>query len=73
VAVYDECHRPPQLAHEQKKLRTARAIATAGLELFVRLAYEEATVEDIAAAADVSPRTFFRYFRAKETSSSDRN
>jgi AcrR family transcriptional regulator len=51
---------------ERKKLKTKAAIQRAALRLFKKRGYDETTIEDIAAAAEISPSTFFNYFREKE-------
>jgi len=51
---------------ERKKQRTRQALVSAATELFERHGYEATTVADIAAAAEVSTRTFFSYFPSKE-------
>jgi len=51
---------------ERKKLRTRRALADAALRLFTENGFGRTTLEDLAAEAEVSKSTFFRFFPAKE-------
>ena len=51
---------------ERKRQRTRATIQAEGLRLIAEQGYEATTCEQIAAAADVSPATFYRYFRTKE-------
>jgi AcrR family transcriptional regulator len=51
---------------ESKKRRTRTAIAEAAMDLFHAHGFEAVTVADVARAADVSEKTVFNYFPAKE-------
>lgn len=51
---------------DRKRARTRQALIDAATELFARKGYDETTIADIAAAADIGARTFFGYFASKE-------
>ncbi|RSM71527.1 TetR family transcriptional regulator [Actinoplanes sp. ATCC 53533] len=51
---------------DRKRARTRQALVDAATVLFERDGYDETTVADIAAAAEIGTRTFFSYFASKE-------
>ncbi len=51
---------------ERKRRQTLERIAETSLRLFVENGYEATTLDAIAAAAGISRRTFFYYFKSKE-------
>jgi AcrR family transcriptional regulator len=51
---------------ERKKLRTRELIIERAMALFDERGFEQVTIADIAAAADIAPRTFFSYFPSKD-------
>lgn len=51
---------------ERKKARTRRTLIDTGLRLFSERGFEETTVADICALADLSTATFYKHFPAKE-------
>jgi AcrR family transcriptional regulator len=50
---------------ERRMQRTRRDLTKAAMTLFQKQGYDATTVEEIAAAAEVSPRTFYRQFPSK--------
>lgn len=57
---------PAPSLRERKRERTRQALIDAAAELFERQGYDETTVAQIAAAAEIGTRTFFGYFAGKE-------
>lgn len=51
---------------ERKKQLTRQALVAAAVRLFAERGYDQTSVADIAETADVSTRTFFLHFPAKE-------
>jgi AcrR family transcriptional regulator len=51
---------------ERKRRETLRRITDAGIRLFIEKGHDATTLDDIAAAAGISRRTFFYYFKSKD-------
>ncbi|MEV8310715.1 TetR family transcriptional regulator [Streptomyces flavidovirens] len=51
---------------ERKKQRTYRVISDAAIALFLEKGFDKVSVAEVAAAAEISKPTLFRYFPAKE-------
>jgi AcrR family transcriptional regulator len=51
---------------ERKKLKTRESIQREAMRLIQKQGYDKTTIEQIAAAVEVSPSTFFNYFPSKE-------
>jgi AcrR family transcriptional regulator len=51
---------------QRKRIRTKQMVQKEALRLFADKGYDQTTIDDIAHAATMSSRTFFRYFPTKE-------
>jgi AcrR family transcriptional regulator len=61
----DETSGPAGL-RERKRQQTRERLTRAAMALFLERGFEATTLDDIAAAADISRRSFFHYFASKE-------
>lgn len=57
---------PPGGLRVRKREQTQARLAKVAMELFLARGFEATTLDDIAAAADISRRSFFHYFASKE-------
>jgi AcrR family transcriptional regulator len=69
--VLQSLHVPPYRAgmeslREREKRQRRQLIADTALQLFADRGYCATTIEDIAAAVGIAPRTFFTHFRSKD-------
>src|SRR5947207_12162426 len=58
--------RDPLPVRERTRRAVRGELAQLAVDLFVEKGYDETTIDDLAAAAGMSKRTFFRYFASKE-------
>ncbi len=56
---------PPPSLRQRKEQAVREAIWEAAVELFSKKGFDQTTVEEVAQAAGISPRSFFRYFPSK--------
>lgn len=73
VSIYTQClenYTQEMLNHtslrERKKAKVRDSLIQVSMKLFIEKGFEETTVDEIAEAAEVSRRSFFRYFPSKD-------
>jgi AcrR family transcriptional regulator len=69
----DEARDPNEGLRERKKRQVRQKISDVATELFLVHGFDNVTVAQIAAAADVSQQTVFNYFTTKESMFFDRS
>lgn len=57
---------PAEGTRERKRRETLQRITEEGIKLFSARGYDETTLDEVAAAAGISRRTFFAYFKSKD-------
>jgi AcrR family transcriptional regulator len=66
MAVTKDDTQPAPGLRERKKQETLRRITDAGICLFIEKGIDATTLDEIAAMAGISRRTFFHYFKSKD-------
>jgi DNA-binding transcriptional regulator YbjK len=62
----ERCDRMTKNLQSRKRQLVRDAIYDAAIDLFAKKGFDETTVEEVAEAAGISRRSFFRYFETKD-------
>lgn len=65
LEVMSEVSAAPPTFRERKAQAVREIIWEAAVDLFLQKGYDDTTVDEVAQAAGISPRSFFRYFATK--------